>query len=434
MNTAPPASTITGQAEPDPPSAAAAASGGKLARSVFRWLALLGFPASLTTPGATVSMALVAVYGLVLLVREGGLDEDLRRVHRYMLACYLLVLAVDLLNGGGWANLAPVGGYLPLLALAPYAHAVRRLGLTPGHFDLAMQATLALAIVMSVFRYAFLGDPRPGGINGLASVGYGVVVAIWAVFVLSRALARKQAAGPSFAVAAAALVPVLLSQSKIAAACMALGFLAVAVQWAAAARRWRSLLAWLAGLSVPLAAAAYLTVAPRFAAMWSELLSFYADGSLVRGSFGERYEQSIAGWRAFLEEPLLGHGFQERTAAVVAHASPGGPDVSALAYIHNDYVTHLVSFGGFGLVFLVLFFVLTFRLIRASGEVAYRRAGYAVLAMMALYMFVDVVFHMDPMSGALTIALGTVLSVGGREHPAATAAASAIDGKSTKGR
>jgi O-antigen ligase len=396
--------------------------------TVIRWLIVLGFPASLTSPGATISMGLVALYG-VALVREGRLPDDLRRAHQYMLVCYLLVVGVDMVNGGGLLSLAATAiNYLPLLALAPYAHVLRKLALDRQVYDRAIQATLAIAVTIPAIRIGLFGEYRPGGIN-LAPIGYGFVVSLWTVYMFSRALEQRQGAAVSHIATLAGFISVLMTQSKIGIACVVLGCVLTAGLWARENGRWRELVIGLIGGGALVGMGGYVTVYPRFAALWYELRHYIETGSIIRESFGARFEQISEGWAAFMDRPILGHGFAERMDAVSRHS--GILDVTALSYLHNDYFTHLVSFGIFGLAFMLAYFVLVLVLVRKSADPANRRASIALVFMLALYAGADVVFNMDPITGAVTIALGMTLAASARNGSPAKDR-HGIDGKSTK--
>lgn len=378
----------------------------------MRWVALLGLPASLASPGAVISMALVAAYGLGLVIREKRLDADLRDVNGSMMACYLLVVVVDFLNGGLWGNFATAFNYLPLLAVAPYAQALRRLDLSPRSMGLAMQATILVAAVMSVFRFVLLAEVRPGGLQ-VASVGYGVILSIWSMLLFSRALSRPGRSGAwLFGTVALAFVPILLAESKIGLATMLIGLVVVAAQWARESGRWRAVLAGAAAAALPLVVGAYLTIYTRLLALWDELAALARDGVARGSSFGLRQELNLAGWRAFLEAPWLGHGFDERMRVVLEHTSPDGPNVGFVPYVHNEYITHLVAMGVPGIVFVGLFLAAVVALSLRAREAVYRRAGVALTAMLAVYMLADVVFNMDPMISAVTIALGMIAAFG----------------------
>jgi O-antigen ligase len=134
-------------------------------------------------------------------------------------------------------------------------------------------------------------------------------------------------------------------------------------------------------------------------------------GGLVAGSFGYRLELALTGWRTFLEQPLLGHGQAQYMDAVRVRSLPGALDLSQFGHLHNDYIAHMVSFGFFGLVFLVAYLALTLWLVARSGHGPYRRAGFGLLAMLAVYMVPEIAFNMDPITGCLTLAFGAILSM-----------------------
>ena len=369
---------------------------------------------------------LVGIYGLVLLAKRRDMPRDLIDVFRWMAACYLLVVAADFINGGGWSNFQTVTDYLPLLALAPYAYAIRQVGITPRVFDWTIAAAILLAVLVSSFRVAILGESRPGGFH-VASVGYGVVISVLATLLFSRAFEAKSGQRWWFAISAAAFLPVLLSGSKIAIICIVTGFLIVGFIWVRQSGRWR---AWTIGLivaSVSFCVVFYWTAYYRLQSLLYELHDMYLTGKPVNESFGGRYAMNESSLRAFWEKPLFGHGLAERVEVMRAHATPGGVDFSDLPYIHSDYATHLVAFGICGAAFLLLYLFSLYRLSNRSGDVAYRRAGIAIVAMLAVYMTADVAFNMDPIGGILTLAFGIILSVPPRPAPAP----SAIDGIST---
>lgn len=392
------------------------------------FVALLGYPLTLTSPGATVAMILVGLYGLALAARD-GLPEDLRRVHRYMLACYLLVVVVDVLNGSIVASLLLTGvDYLPLLALAPFANALRRTSLSSQAFDRAMMATVLIAVAMSGYAVLVRDEYRPGGIN-LNSIPYAFIVAVWGTFLLARGLA-KSANWPLLIGAALALGPTLMAKGKTVLVCIVVGYLVVGLLWAAENRRWKAL--WIGAALGILAAgfAFYLVAAPRLDDLSVAFSRLAFHGELGVGSLGERYELVISGWRAFLERPILGYGLNERMQVVFDHLGPVDVRANTAGHLHNDYITHMVSFGVFGLVFLVGYFALTCRLVVRSGDIAYQRAGIALLCMLMIYMTAEVAFNMDPISSLVTLAFGVVLSRA-PETPVA-ADGGVIDGKSTK--
>lgn len=375
----------------------------------FFWLALAGFPASLTSPGATISMALVAAYGLWLMVRRGGVSADVRRVGWLMIGCYAIVLVTDLLNGGGISNIESTGvNYLPLIALAPYTHALRSLNLTTAHFDRAMQVTILAAVAYALVNSLILGEARPGGIN-LNPIPYAFVIAIWAVFLFSRALEYNSGVNWTMAVAILSVVPIAISGSKISIFCFFAGVLFVGAYWTLERRAWVVSLIGLATLAAVAAITYLLDGFRRWELLAEEVTYLIETGALRNASLGERIEVTAAGWKAFMDKPLLGHGFLEKMEASYVYARVGGPDITALPHFHNDYITHLVAYGIPGAIFLLVCAAFVFRVAWSTVDSGHRRATFALLVMLLSYMSVEIAFNMDPVSGAVTIVLGMVL-------------------------
>lgn len=74
------------------------------------------------------------------------------------------------------------------------------------------------------------------------------------------------------------------------------------------------------------------------------------ETQLRLSSVSERVSLAIAGWAAFQERPLIGHGPQYRYDAVVKHL-PFTP-TSRYSHLHNDFVTHMVAGGVIGVMLL----------------------------------------------------------------------------------
>lgn len=374
-----------------------------------RYLAIGSMPLSLVTAGATVSMALVALYGVIAIKRGARLDETMRRAFWFLAASYLALLAIDLVNGGFLVNFISTGfNYLHLIAVAPLALAFVILKVEDHTIARAMQIAIWLALANSLIRFFVFGEDRPGG-PSLNPIPYGFVIAMWGAFLLSRGLHEKQDQRLCLAAAVIAVVPVLLTQSKIVWAAMIGGYAVVllvsAIQLRQTAFLWKSAL-----LALPILVGGYFLLAHRrIAELFDELRLYIEQGSLESISFGYRLELVLNSISAFGERPWLGHGLDERREAVFAHADPSGPDIFALGHLHNEYLTHMVSFGIVGLVFVLAFLVFVVWVAWQARYAYLAAAGTGLAAMLAIYMCAEVVFNMDPMSGSVTIALALLL-------------------------
>src|SRR5690606_14186090 len=137
-----------------------------LGREAARLVALAGIPLSLLSFGATISLALVSLFGVAVLLFDRDFPEDLKAVFYKLSPLYLLILIVELINGGSLFSFAETAfNYLPLVAVAPYAFALRKIGLNTDALDRTIWATLALGAAISAAIAILSANPRPGGLD-----------------------------------------------------------------------------------------------------------------------------------------------------------------------------------------------------------------------------------------------------------------------------
>ena len=380
-----------------------------LRAKLTRALVYACFPLSLSSPGITVALGLLSFVG-IRVWQTDGMPSDLKRAGAWMISGYVLLVLVDVLNGGGVDNFRLTAvNYLPVIAQVPFALAMRHADVRRSAIDRAMQLTILIAIISSIIQWTVYGVERPGGLN-LNPNPYGLVVAIWSTILLARGLEQGRRGVLSVALSLLATIPILLTGSKLVWACTFISFGYVGIRWAADHRRWRTLAA-----SVPIALVAVLVAAmtvarERLVAFVHEMDQVIQFGNSQGLSVGTRLELALSGWRAFWERPLLGYGFAERMQVARDHGTRGGPDVTGLFHLHNDYITHLVSFGVFGLAFLLIYFGFYFKIALSVTDDAYRRSGVAIILAVALYMCFEIAFNMDPVSGLMAVHIGLMLA------------------------
>lgn len=351
----------------------------------------------------------MSLFGLAMLLRDRDFPDDLGAAFRKLLPLYLLIVLVELINGGSLLSLAETAfNYLTLLALAPYAYALRKLGLGADILDRTIWATLALGAAISVAIALLRGDPRPGGLD-MDALSYGYVLVVWLLFTFSSALERRRESVPLLVLSAAGLAVLLYAKTKIVIVCAMVGLLVVGAVWAGQRGRWRAFLTGLALCAVPFGLGFYFTAMRRVVVLGQGVEQYFETGTITVNSFGIRLSQVLAGWQAALERPVFGHGLAETRAAVGRYFGPSKETLNHWI-IHNDYIVHMVAFGAFGLVFLLSYFVVAFMLMRGVADEAHRRAGMAMVATVPVLMTAFVVFNMSPMSGLVTVAMGVVLS------------------------
>ncbi|MBO6899827.1 MAG: O-antigen ligase family protein [Rhizobiaceae bacterium] len=376
-----------------------------------RIVAMAGFPASLLSAGATVSLAAVSLFGLGTLMRDRDFPSDLKYVHRLFFSLYLLVVLVEVLNGGSIGEIGSTAfNYLPLPALALYAYSLRKLELGPPILDGLICITLIAGAAISVGIALTIQSYRPGGLD-MDALSYGCVLAIWLLFVVSRALESARLSIFFLSSAGFAVAVLFYAQTKIVIAAVLVGFVCIGLVWVVQNGRW---LVFVAVATVTLILLSWVIgqlSLERYANLWTSVEIYIHEGRITQdGSFGIRMEQVVAGWQAFLDKPLLGHGLSSVHSAVLEYFASQDPAWRSIR-IHNDYIVHMVAFGALGLVFLAGYLIVAFIAMNAAGDPAYRRAGLALVVTMPMMMSAYIIFNMSPVSGAVTLAMGAVLSV-----------------------
>lgn len=411
---------MTSPAVPAPVPGTAPPSPGRfpVATGIARYGVLAAFPLSLGSPGATVALAVVGLAGLYLWVRCGALPADLRGPGRMLLGLYGLLLAVDLANGGGAANLTSTAvNYLPLLAAVPFALALRQAGLSLRAVEGAMLVAIVIAAASSGYQYFVHGGHRMGGLN-LNEIPFGLVLLIWGLWLFSRGLDRPVSLAGAGALVS--IAPIAMTGSRNVFLCLVVGAAAIVTYRSLRSRDWRLMVLPVVVLGVTLAIVPETYLGYYLSRGWEELRLALETGSLSDRSLGARAELLAAGMAAFAESPILGHGLAESLAAVRAHLpdTEAGAYAATLGHLHNDYATHMVAFGVFGAAFLLGFLAFVQHAAARTRDPALAGFGAGLVAVLAVYMLFEVAFNMDPVSGAWGVALGVLLAFG-REPPPA---------------
>jgi hypothetical protein len=264
-----------------------------------------------------------------------------------------------------------------------------------------MAATIVVATIVSLYQFSVLEVPRPTGLN-FSPIINGMVILVWSLFMLSRALHAPRIDRAKLIVALVGLIPVLLSGSKLVWACTAVGYPLVFVWWVLARGRW-IVLAAVAVLSIPVAwlVSRMDFVQIRLARFASDFGAFLASGDTSGVTFGQRYSATVSGFLAFLDRPFLGYGLSRVDIAAARHRPPGFSDFSQLSHLHNDYIAHLVAFGLPGFLFIAsvfaIFVVVAFR----TGDPAMRPFAVATTVAFALYMVAEMVFIWTSLYGLI---------------------------------
>jgi O-antigen ligase len=80
-----------------------------------------------------------------------------------------------------------------------------------------------------------------------------------------------------------------------------------------------------------------------------------------------------------------------------------------LWHLHNQYITHMVAFGIFGLLFLVGLLALFPFSGSRGGDEGVKRFSYVAPGLVAMYMLAAKLFSGSPLYGVVFVLLGIVL-------------------------
>ena len=382
-------------------------------------LAVVSIPLSLTSPGGTVAMGLIALVGLGLLLRGAEVTPSMRRAFGLAALAYCIVVLADVLNGEPLRGLASTGvNYLPLLVFTPVAVALRQARFSLGHMRLAFEAGVVCALILAVHTVVtwsqswmvfFVKGPN------LNQIPFGLIVGALGCFLLSAGLKDGGRRGRMDVVlSVAAFVIVILSASKLVWVCAALGYLIVFALHVPRMRR-RTLFLVAGGV------AALFLIALALPPVRFELLAFQRSlfgvlsglsASAVNDvTITPRLEVWQAGWSAFMERPWFGWGIADRMEVVRARAPADAELIWQVNHLHSDYLTHLVAYGVAGAVALAVIFVLALRIAGPHPDPVLHHFLYAMLPAVALYMAFEIVFNMDALTGFMALLFGMVLSL-----------------------
>lgn len=275
-----------------------------------------------------------------------------------------LLLAIAFLLQPGLPSVASIGDFLPFALMPILALAIAPLGkvqFTLRHFALLCLAASALAGLVGLSGL-LLGQPRASAPE-FSPIHFATWAVTFGFMSLALTLTGRSPwrwfalAGPAFGLLAAVASGTRAALVIGCALALLFGF------------------AWVQRRAIPL----WLKVAIPFALAGAVLLAIYlaslvgldrpwnalrAVAGVITGDLGQdastayRVEMLRAGWKAFLDAPLVGHGWHNQLQAAMPYLSQMAQDGYAAeqwGYIHNDPLSFAVAAGVPGLVSYVLF-------------------------------------------------------------------------------
>lgn len=394
-----------------------------------RWVALAGQAAAYASVPATiinweglptVHLILIPIYfvaliGLFAAFRGATLSPRLASISLVLAAAYALMLLVEVINGD--LSRFPVPGdahfflgNLILLAFPFFVLGMRASGATVDGFARVVAVCLAVAAAWSLWQYFGLRISRVSGFNRQNTITFAVAAALWGLFLGTRAIRDRRLDLPWLGFSLLALIPVLLSGTRLAWIGLAASAVVAGAWWAIAWRRWRALLVGAIAAAVLIVGALQLpTVQERISAGSSEIGDIVDQGNLEATSIGLRYAATLSGLRAFLDSPIIGYGLADVRVAALTHRPDSLVDFSELWHLHNQYVHHMVAFGITGLVFLLALLLMFPYAGLGAADRGMRMFSVSAALFLAIFMMGGIVFGRSPIYGLLFQTLGIVL-------------------------
>ncbi len=126
---------------------------------------------------------------------------------------------------------------------------------------------------------------------------------------------------------------------------------------------------------------------PRVEALVRTIEQLLTGQQVTDGSAAIRIAMLQAGWGAFLESPLFGHGWQRLMTAVVPYLPPGQENMlHGQPHLHNDVADFAVSAGLLGLAAYALLLVTPLvAAIRSTRDSLYRARLFGVVMLVTAY-------------------------------------------------
>lgn len=310
---------------------------------------LMGAMPAIAGSAISVALAMFFVWGVISLVLR-RFEFRLTPQDKAIAWTFTLFVVLILLTGIVGENPQEMHRYI--LWLAPFLSVwvvIPRLRATPDldyltifMIGAAVGAVSALAI--GLVQVVGLDQRAEGGAGNAAVYGM-MALCLAATAGLNITDERRNYRMLAVAGTIAGLVAVVLSLTRGVAVVAVFSLLLLIFY---APRKWSPpsmRFAWL-GLAVAVAAALYGAadlISARLILTVDEISSVI-DGE-NSANIGERLRLWTAGWYAFLESPLWGHGIQNRMAKVAEWLAQDGEPIHSFTHAHNAFITFAIDGG-----------------------------------------------------------------------------------------
>lgn len=329
----------------------------------------------LITPFVMVGLGLVL--WLVLLFR-GRLPETYAAMPaKLMLAAFLALGVLFAISMQAPRDVLFVFNFIALLLFGPLLALFSRTASDRSRVGIVVMAAIGVVLTLAMVVYMQAsGDPRPRGFNVGPIVMSNAALAL-AVVATSGAFAlrnRWSLTLPLVLAAAVAVALVTLSRGPLIGVLPLLLLTAVMLWRVRLKSHW--VYAAIGVVAIMVAAITAMALAgDRISGLPPRLASLLTGGTTDDFTTNVRLALYRAGWQAFLDAPVFGHGWARLMSAALPYVDPLYLEhAKALPQLHNDVVNFAVAGGIVGVaVYLLIVFTPVVAALRAPRD-AYRAA------------------------------------------------------------
>lgn len=328
-------------------------------------------------------LVLLAALALVPLIRSGGLTVD--AAGRLFLAAFAAIAVLFALSARQPADVLLAVNFTALVAYVPLAALLGR-GAAPGNATIVARLALAgaaLGCALSLYDVFVLGTGRAGNLSGITDTIRLGDTAVLLGFLALVGLVQEQGRNRWLYLLGPLLAAVVALLTGARGAMLAIPLLSLLAVFVLMRNKWLAA-ALGGGVAIALVAAALGGVIDnvRLDSAVGVFRELAAGQPVTDEAMAIRFKLYAAGWEAFLQSPLIGHGWAGMMPAVEHHLAEADKVHAQLPHVHNELLNFAV-FGGIAgvAVYLMLMALpIAFALrSRRDGQSRARLAGTILL-------------------------------------------------------
>lgn len=354
-------------------------------------IVILGLGVTLCCAFGLITPYLLAVVGIILFVKQ-ALQRELVTAYRettalIFLAAWVVLAACYTITARQPADVALAFNFVMLLLYAPMRHELTRWA-RPGNARLVANlasAGVLVALAVALFQIVVLGQPRADNILFGA-----ILLANTAILLGFLALIGVMTEGRyRWGYSAMPLVAVMIASMTGSRGPLVAILPLIAVATVAIARRHRIgfLKATAGGMLYAALCAAIVFLAPTRSISILSAIGDVAAQERVRDFTTQiRLDLYWAGYQAFLEQPIFGHGWARLMSAAWPYLPADKSPYIVLPQLHNDVVNFAVAAGVIGVgIYLALLTAPLFGVTRSPRDSQFNVRIYGVVVLVVAF-------------------------------------------------